>query len=198
MVVCTSPDRIGRKSAILRQLQDSILKTGVSIFFTSFGSHKESTASGAFVEGIMASMSEFESQVRSERTKAGMKWAKLEGNLVSTPPIGYLKPALVERRLLPDPEIAPLIREAFGMYASCSMDEDAILEYLQKAGVRSPISGKPISKRYLLRILSSPVYAGKVYVDEETGFVKGNFESIINEDTFEAVKALLGKRKGKK
>lgn len=198
MVVCTSPDRIGRNQGIFQQLRVVLLKTGVSTIFTSLESQKESSASVALVEGLMVSMADYESQVRSEQTKAGMKAAKLRGNLVSTPPIGYLKPPPVERRLLPDPDTAPMIREAFEMYATGSVDQDSILEYLRKAGVRSPVSGKPISKRYLLRILSSPIYAGWVYVDEETEFVKGNFESIIDDDTFEAVKALLAKRKGKK
>jgi DNA invertase Pin-like site-specific DNA recombinase len=97
------------------------------------------------MEGVLAAFAQFDNDVRSDRTRAGMKAALELGRWVFLAPIGYLNvPRSMGKSLIHDPERAQLVRRAFeesatGQYncsfptESCST-EIALLEPAQAHG----------------------------------------------------------------
>lgn len=74
----------------------------------------DDTATGKLMEGVLAAFAQFDSDVRSDRTKAGMRAALELGRWTFLAPIGYLNaPRWSGKSLVEDPERAPLVRRAF-------------------------------------------------------------------------------------
>ena len=72
---------------------------------------KRGNAKGAFAQ--------FDNDVRSDRTRAGMKAALELGRWTFLAPIGYLNaPRAMGKSLMADPERAPPVRRAFEEYAT--------------------------------------------------------------------------------
>src|SRR6267378_7107087 len=74
----------------------------------------DDTSTGKLMEGVLAAFAQFDNDVRSERTRAGMRMALEQGRWMFIPPVGYLNaPKWAGKSLVPDPERAPLVRRAF-------------------------------------------------------------------------------------
>ena len=62
------------------------------------------------MEGVLAAFAQFDNDVRSDRTRAGMKAALELGRWVFLAPIGYLNaPRAMGKSLMHDPERGPLV-----------------------------------------------------------------------------------------
>ena len=71
------------------------------------------------MEGVLAAFAQFDNDVRSDRTRAGMKAALELGRWVFLAPVGYLNaPRSMGRSLIHDLERATLVRRAFEEYAA--------------------------------------------------------------------------------
>ena len=76
-------------------------------------------STGKLMEGVLAAFAQFDNDVRSDRTRAGMKAALELGRWVFLAPIGYLNaPRSTGRSLMHDPERAPIVRRVFEEYAT--------------------------------------------------------------------------------
>ena len=74
----------------------------------------DDTSTGKLMEGVLAAFAQFDNDVRSDRTRAGMKAALELGRWVFLAPIGYLNaPRSMGKSLMHDPQRAPLVRRAF-------------------------------------------------------------------------------------
>jgi hypothetical protein len=79
----------------------------------------DDTSTGKLMEGVLAAFAQFDNDVRSERTRAGMKAALELGRWTFVAPLGYLNaPTWSGRSLTHDPERGPLMRRAFEDLAS--------------------------------------------------------------------------------
>ena len=87
----------------------------------------DDTSTGKLMEGVLAAFAQFDNDVRSDRTRAGMKAALELGRWVFLAPLGYLNaPRAMGKSLMPDPERAPLVRRAFEEYAHRTVHEAAV------------------------------------------------------------------------
>jgi site-specific DNA recombinase len=76
----------------------------------------DDTSTGKLMEGVLAAFAQFDNDVRSDRTRAGMKAALELGRWVFLAPIGYLNaPRTAGRSLIHDPARAPLVRRVRGV-----------------------------------------------------------------------------------
>jgi site-specific DNA recombinase len=75
----------------------------------------DDTSSGRLMEGVIAAMAQFDNDVRSERTIAGMRARLDRGGWTFPPPLGYLKAvgANGEKTIIADPKRSHLIAQAF-------------------------------------------------------------------------------------
>ena len=74
----------------------------------------DDTSTGKLMEGVLAAFAQFDNDVRSDRTRAGMKAAVGLGRWTFPAPLGYLNaPKWSNTSLVHDPERGPLVRQAF-------------------------------------------------------------------------------------
>ena len=85
----------------------------------------DDTSTGKLMEGVLAAFAQFDNDVRSDRTRAGMKAALELGRWVFLAPIGYLNaPRSLGKSLVHDPERAGLVRRVFDEYATGRFTKD--------------------------------------------------------------------------
>jgi DNA invertase Pin-like site-specific DNA recombinase len=89
----------------------------------------DDTSTGKLMEGVLAAFAQFDNDVRSDRTRAGMKAALELGRWTFLAPIGYLNaPRAMGKSLVHDPERAPLVRRVFEDYATGQYKKEQLLK----------------------------------------------------------------------
>jgi DNA invertase Pin-like site-specific DNA recombinase len=87
---------------------------GLGISLRSATEPIDDSATGKLVDGVLASVAQFDNDVRSDQTRAGMVAALKMGRWTFLAPIGYLNaPRWAGQSLIHDLERAPLIQRAF-------------------------------------------------------------------------------------
>lgn len=102
LVVCRL-DRLGRSLPHLVQTVDQLAARGIG--FESLAERIDTTsAGGTLIFHIFASLAQFERQLISERTKAGLAAGRARGRMGGRPPALTVKQLREAKRLLEDPE----------------------------------------------------------------------------------------------
>jgi site-specific DNA recombinase len=155
----------------------------------------DDTSTGKLMEGVLAAFAQFDNDVRSDRTRAGMKAALEIGRWVFLAPMGYTNaPRSTGTSLLQDPERAPIIRKAFEDYATGRFSKQQILERVSAAGLRNR-RNQPLSSQAIGMLLRNQIYAGIIDVSEYgVRDKRGDFEPLISEDLFHRAQAVLSGR----
>jgi hypothetical protein len=126
----------------------------------------DDTSTGKLMEGVLAAFAQFDNDVRSDRTRAGMKAALELGRWVFLAPIGYLNaPRSMGRSLVHDPERAALVQRAFEEYATGRFTKEQLLERVRSWGLTNR-RGKPLTSQAIGVLLRNQIYAGIVDVPE--------------------------------
>ena len=95
----------------------------------------DDTSTGKLMEGVLAAFAQFDNDVRSERTRAGMRMALEQGRWMFIPPVGYLNaPKWTGKSLMPDPDRAALVTRAFEEFATGVVDGERELSWPDAAG----------------------------------------------------------------
>jgi len=98
----------------------------------------DDSSSGKFIESMIAAVSQFDNDVRSERTVAGMKAAAEEGRWTFPAPLGYrIVTTNGSSRMEPDPDRAPLVRSAFELFATGTYEQQQVLKKITAKGLRT-------------------------------------------------------------
>ena len=102
--VYAGPDFAGRIA-----LRSHLKSLGISL--RSATEPIDDTATGKLMEGVLASFAQFDNDVRSDRTRAGMKAALEIGRWTFLAPIGYVNvPKSFGKSLIHDPDRARLFK----------------------------------------------------------------------------------------
>jgi site-specific DNA recombinase len=155
----------------------------------------DDTSTGKLMEGVLAAFAQFDNDVRSDRTRAGMKAALELGRWVFLAPIGYLNaPRSMGKSLVHDPERAPLVRRAFEEYATGQYTKEQLLKRARTWGLTNR-RGKPLTSQAIGMLLRNQLYAGIVDVPEYgVRNKRGDFEPLISESLFYQAQAVLSGR----
>ena len=152
----------------------------------------DETPSGRCMENMLSVFSQFDNDLRSDRTVAGMKTAMALGKWTFKAPLGYLngdrKPG--SPSLILDPNRAPLVRKSFEMFATGLHTKQKVRETMNAAGLRT-VSGKSVSQQTFDQMLRKPVYAGWLVVEGWGERKRGDFEPLVNQELFDRVQSLL-------
>ena len=156
------------------------------------------SSTGKLMENILASFAQFDNDVRSERTIAGMKAAIETGRWTFHPPLGYLRQSdgTGKATIAPDPERAPLVRKAFDLCASGLHNKRDMLRAVTDLGLRT-LRGNVVSPQTFQQMLRNRIYAGWLSVRSwgDLERQRGDFEPIVTDELFEQAQAVLdGKR----
>jgi site-specific DNA recombinase len=154
----------------------------------------DDTSTGKLMEGVLAAFAQFDNDVRSERTRGGMRAALELGRWTFRAPLGYLNaPRRTGRSLIPDPERAPLVRRAFQDFATGRFTKDEVRKRIIALGLKTR-RGRPVPSQTFDGMLRNRAYIAQIDVADFDVSTRGDFEPLISEKVFYRVQAILDGR----
>jgi site-specific DNA recombinase len=154
----------------------------------------DDTSTGKLMEGVLAAFAQFDNDVRSERTLAGMKAALSLGRWTFQAPLGYLNaPKWSKSSLVDDPERGPLVKQAFKDLATGQFTTQEVIRRATNAGLRTR-RDRPLSAQTFGNVLRNRIYIGQVESLDCGVSARGDFEPLIDEATFYRAQAVLDGR----
>jgi site-specific DNA recombinase len=141
----------------------------------------DDTPMGKMMEGVLSTFAEFDNNIRTERSTGGMKERLKQGVWVWGAPLGYQR---LEKAgiMVPDAN-AHYIRLAFNEYAKGTYTYKTLSDFLYTKGFRSKADTQ-IRFQTIQKILTNPLYAGRVMKPEWGIDVLGQHEPIVSESLF--------------
>ena len=175
IVVVYNVSRFSRDTHDHLGVRAQLYKCGVAL--RSVTEPIDETAVGRLNESLMSVISQFDNDVKAERTKAGMTAALSIGRWTHKAPLGYLNGDTRARQpsLLLDPERAPLMRRAFELAAEHPLVD--VLAEVTRLGLRTH-KGREVAKQTLSAALRNPLYIGRINAPSfGMKDVQGDFEA---------------------
>jgi site-specific DNA recombinase len=191
-VISYKIDRISRNIADYSYIKVRLKNAGVEI--RSVTEYFEDTPAGRFMENIIANVSQFDNEVRTERSVGGMREAVQEGRYVWKAPLGYDNVKFDNKATIAPNSLAPLVKETFELIAQRTYSTEVIRLMMREKGLTDR-NGNAVGRSYFFRLLRNPLYKGVIKKFGNT--VNGTFEPILTEIIFDEVQAILKGRKNK-
>ena len=196
-VIVHKVDRLARNRADDVEINQALDKAGVRLVSTT--ESIDQTPSGMLLHGIMSSIAEFYSRNLANEVIKGMTQKARGGGTVSRAPLGYRNIRTTDsegrevRTVEVDEERAPLIQQAFALYATGEWTISALAEHLADRGLTTlatpRIPSKPIDEGKLNKLLVNPYYTGVVTFKGATH--PGKHPPLIDEQTWRSVQDAL-------
>jgi site-specific DNA recombinase len=154
----------------------------------------DDTPVGRLTHKLLASLGEFYSDSLSSRIRYRFEKHREQGRWLHQTPIGYVNVRQNgSKSIIPDPVMAPMVRQSFEMVASGSESSDAVRKFMTARGLRTK-KGNKLTKQSFSWMLKNPLYAG-IIMHKGKRF-EGNFERLVSEEVWQnAQDALRGRRK---
>ena len=188
-VVVHKIDRLARNMPDHVAIKAVISKYGATL--VSVVENIDDTASGRFIEGIHALMAEFYSANLGMEAKKGMGQKAKKGGWPYQAPVGYLNTRDEDRKaiIVPDPEMAPLVKEAFELYATGEYSIVQLHEMMSYKGLKTKRSNNLLSRSRLAGLLKNKAYIGIVTWNGVE--YPGIHEPLISNELFARVQEVL-------
>jgi site-specific DNA recombinase len=189
-------DRLARN-----RLDDALLcqkLIGWNIKLASATENIDETPSGQLMHGMLAVFAEYYSNNLATEVMKGLRRKHEMGGTPCKPPIGYLsKRELIGgkdiRTVIVDEQRAPLIQEAFDLYATGEWSLHRLAKHLKAKGLRSRgterYPERPLAFGTIHQILRNSYYKGVVVWNGQR--YPGIHERLVDPDTFDRVQGLL-------
>ena len=200
-IIAWHPDRLARNSIDGGQIIYLLDQTHLnSLKFPSFWF--ENTSQGKFMLSIAFGQSKYYVDNLSVNTKRGLRQKVRRGEMPGVAPIGYYNDMRTKIAKV-DKKTAPIVAQAFELYARGDQRLDQIADFLYVNGIQTKpckvrgktMTGKkPYSRNRITHILSNPFYYGHFrYLGEVH---EGKHTAIISKRLFDQVQEVL-KQRGK-
>jgi DNA invertase Pin-like site-specific DNA recombinase len=169
-VIVHKIDRLARNRADDVEIGKALDAAGVRLVSTT--ESIDETPSGMLLHGIMSSIAEFYSRNLANEVIKGMTQKARSGGTIGKAPLGYRNVRKFDsegreiRTVVVDEERAPLIRQAFELYATGEWTVARLADHLALRGLTTlatpRVPSAPITGSKLYKILSNPYYTGLV------------------------------------
>ena len=199
VVVVYKVDRLSRSIIDFHKMMQEFDKYGCN-FVSITQSFDTSNSMGKLTLNMLLSFAQFEREVSAERVRDKIAASKAKGLWMGgTPPLGY---DLKDKQLIPNPQEAELVNLIFTKYLELE-NMQAVAEWLNQNGyyTKSWIprggqlrGGKAFQKSSIQRILTNPVYIGKVAHQAKNKVYAGRHESIVPKPVWESVQDIVRRR----
>ncbi|BAQ16684.1 MULTISPECIES: recombinase family protein [Methyloceanibacter] len=204
IVVVYKIDRLTRSLFDFAKIVEAFDTHSVS-FVSVTQAFNTTTSMGRLTLNVLLSFAQFEREVTSERIRDKIAASKKKGMWMGgAVPLGY---DAVDRKLKINAEEAKTVRRLFALYLELGSVRN-LLEETRRLGLKTKIrgltdgrrtGGSAFSRGHLYRILSSPIYIGRI-PHRQTSY-DGEHEAIIGAETWEKVQAKLkvnaGRQRGR-
>ncbi len=197
VVVVYKVDRLSRSIFDFHKMMQEFNKYSCN-FVSITQSFDTSNSMGKLTLNMLLSFAQFEREVSAERVRDKIAASKAKGLWMGgVPPIGY---ALKDKQLVPAPDEAKIVNLIFQKYLEF-WSIQATADWLNQQGYRSKrwqtsageaMGGRLFSHSSVQRILSNPVYLGKMPHFATKKVYPGKHLGIVPQELFEAVQAKVG------
>ena len=196
-VVTADLSRLARRIEDQASLLAGFKKAGLTYVSVDEPHASDNSAAGQLATGMLGLVNQFHSASLSERVTYRMRAGAQSGRHLHRAPFGYLNGTHNGvKNLVPDPERAELVRKAFTLVSDGHGLVD-VLRIVTALGLRSPRTGKKLTKGTFSQMLHNRVYAG--WVKQKDILARGTFEPLVSEQLFDRVQeALKGRSKRQK
>ncbi len=170
-------DRFSRTGGgAIKLAQELREKYGIEVFAVTQPTDT-SNPSGVLQQSIQFIFSQYDNELRKQRSVAGMREKFKRGIWVAKPPIGYDVVKINGVRSIKINEIGKKIKRAF-IWKSEGMKNEEILDKLRSMGVS-------LNKQHLTKLLKNPFYCGLLSHNMLDGeIVEGEHEKLISTELF--------------
>lgn len=169
-------DRFARNRYDSAVYKHELSKNGVRV--VSVKENITDTPEGVILEGLLEAMAEYYSADLSQKIKRGRHESVRKGLFPGGPvPLGYV---VENKRLVPDPRTAPIVKEIFTRYANGERIIDLVHD-LNGRGLRAR-RGAPFIRSTIVHILENTTYTGDYYYGDT--LVRDAVTPLIDRDTF--------------
>jgi site-specific DNA recombinase len=194
-IYAVSNDRIARNTLDFLTFSNILLRNGITLRFVR-DPNLDNSAGSKMTRTVMAAFSEYTSNVIAEKVKDNMYAKAQAGYFPAVAPLGYKNaadPHATDRKaakiIIPDPERAPLITEAFKLFATGNYNVYNLNDIMHEKGLTSR-KGTKFSVSRFHGLLRNPVYIGELHWGEV--FVKeAKHEPLVDRETFNKVQSIL-------
>ena len=194
IVVVYKVDRLTRSLLGFARLVEAMDKAKVS-FVSVTQSFNTTTSMGRLTLNMLLSFAQFEREVTAERIRDKIAASKAKGMWMGgVVPIGYRANG---RTLAIDEDHAQLIRKLFDRYLdvrnvrllAAQLSEQGIHVPKRMTGTGRDLGGKPFTRGQIYKILSNPIYIGKICHKGE--IYEGQHDAIVDRETWDKVQTQL-------
>lgn len=183
-IIVYSVDRFSRSGANAIYITEQLKHNGISVVSATQPTDV-STPSGSLQQNIQFIFSEYDNQLRREKTIAGMRDKLLRGEWCVKPPRGYDIVTINSKRSIVLNKDAELIRKIFLW---------KLFEHISQTEIRNRLAGMGLKVGHgnISNTLRNPFYCGILSNKLLEGkVVAGKHEKIISQEIFLAVNELL-------
>lgn len=194
VVVIYKIDRLTRSLADFSKMVEVFERQGVS-FVSVTQQFNTTTSMGRLMLNVLLSFAQFEREVTGERIRDKIAASKRKGMWMGgVPPLGY---DVENRRLVPNPQEAKLIRHIFTRFVELGSSTKLVKE-LRLDGVTSKAwttqdgkvrEGKPIDKGLVYKLLGNRTYLGELRHKEQ--WYQAEHLPIVDQNVWDSVHAIL-------
>ncbi len=195
------------RSRAFRNLEDAVIterhfkRIGVKLISAreDFGE----TIQGKAMKNITDTINQMQNELSGEDIRIKLEHKARNGGTVTKAPFGYLNIRKdVGGRMVNtvgiDKQRAPLIREAFELYATGKYTIDRLEATLADRGLTirptAVLPERPVSASYLHKTLKDPYYTG--YVRHKGEIYSGRHKAIVTQELFDQVQVVMAARSG--
>ncbi|GAG02237.1 unnamed protein product, partial [marine sediment metagenome] len=193
-------DRFARANIDHHTLRKFLSAIGIRLRSATEESINNDDPSSGLMEGILASVAQYDNHQRRDRVREGMIKSFESGRFVWKGPCGYknIEGPDGRTRLIIVEEEAYFVREAFRLAIEGIHNKTTILKKLITLGLKNRNGGKP-SLQFLDKMLRNSLYISIMHSKKFNKTVKAPKEfvpSIIDEQTFYNAQEILNHNKG--
>jgi len=142
---------------------------------------------------LLASFAQLDNDIKSERSRNGLRARFLTGLTSTTPPLGY---TLKNGYVLNDKEAFDKVKHAWDLMATGTKSLNEIAVIMNKWGLYNTLKNRkfPLTRQATDRIFRSKFYAGILRSKRYPEEVRGQHSPMITEEQFYKVQAILDGR----
>lgn len=185
-IIVYSYDRFSRTGANGAYISDQLKKQGI-VTISATQEVDTSTSAGSFQQNLYYMFSQFDNELRRDKSVSGMKEKLRKGYFIGVTPFGYtnLNPGKGKMPKYVVNEKGKLLKEAFLMKANFNMAHVEIIKKLTKKGL-------VITEKSLSKYFRNPFYCGLIVSSLIPGeVIKGKQESLVSKEMFLSIHGLL-------
>jgi site-specific DNA recombinase len=176
-------DRLSRQTSDFLALRQRFYGMGISLISASEPTGNSPTEK--LLETVLASFAQHDNDVRSERTKNGMRARFLMGLVTNHVPLGYINQG---GYALKDPKTFDLYKKAWDLMATGTKSLREMKDLMREWGL--PIAGAQTVHHMFRNKFYMGVLTSKMYPEE----VKGQHTPMVTQEQFYKVQAVLDGR----